>query len=99
LTFIAELYILFIRKVIPMRKIIGSVRKEHPPQFFVNNGVPDGYVIRLANLEERHFPTATKIDVGPDGGIEVRFDMIWLASFAKGEFLEYWRVWRPRRRS
>jgi hypothetical protein len=33
---------------------------------FVHNGLPDGYMVRLASLEERHFGTATKIEEKKD---------------------------------
>jgi hypothetical protein len=66
---------------------------------FVRNGLPDGYVIRLATMEERHFPTATRIIETTDGGIDVRFDCIHLDHFPKGQFLSYWPVVKERPRT
>lgn len=63
---------------------------------FVHNGIPDGFMIRLANLEEKHFPTATRVEEKPDGGIEVWFDCIFLNGYKKGEHLSHWRVYRDR---
>jgi len=36
--------------------------KEQIPGFFVQDGISDGYVVRLEDLTEKHFPTATKIE-------------------------------------
>jgi hypothetical protein len=63
---------------------------------FVRNGIPDGFMVRLANLEERHFPTATRVEEKPDGTIEIWFDRIFLNSYPKGEHLSHWRVVKER---
>ena len=54
----------------------------------------DGYVVRLANFKEKHFPTATLVRATLDGGIELWFDLRFLASFSPGEYLSYWPVYR-----
>ena len=41
---------------------------------FVHKGSPDGYVVRLASWEEKHFPTATKVSENPGQSIEIWFD-------------------------
>ena len=63
---------------------------------FIRMGMPDGFMIRMANLEEKHFPTATKVEEKPDGSIEVWFDRIFLNGYAKGEHLSHWPVVRER---
>ena len=48
---------------------------QKPPDFqpaqFVKNGLPDGFNVRLANMEVKHFPTATRMEETADGGIEI----------------------------
>jgi hypothetical protein len=63
--------------------------KKKISSLFVRNGVPDGYVVRLVNLEEKHFPNATTINEKPDGSIVIWFDRVYLSSFAKSEYLTY----------
>jgi hypothetical protein len=72
-------------------KVLGPVR-------FVHNGLPDGYVVRLASMEEKHFPTATTVRENSDGSIEIRFDQIHLKGYKKGEYLSYWPVKKERPR-
>jgi len=49
-------------------------------------------MVRLANLDEKHFPTATRVEEMPDGSIEIWFDRIFLNRYAKGEHLSHWPV-------
>ena len=65
---------------------------------FVHNGLPDGYVVRLASMEEKHFPTATKVRENPDQSIEIWFDLIFLEKYSKGEYLSFWPVQKERAR-
>ncbi len=70
-----------------------------PVKFFVRNTLPDGYVVRLASMEEKHFPTATEVRRNnTDGSIDIRFDHIWLARFRAEEYLTVWRVSKERPR-
>jgi hypothetical protein len=62
----------------------------------IHNGMPDGFMVRFAGLEEKHFPTATRVEDKPDGSIEIWFDRIFLNRYAKGEHLSHWRVVRER---
>ena len=66
---------------------------------FVRNGVPDGYIVRLSNLEEKHFPTATRVEKLPDESIEIWFDRIFLGTYHKGAYLSYWKVYEREGRS
>jgi len=63
---------------------------------FVRNGLPNGYVVRLDNMEERHFPTATRVKEGSDGSIELYFDRIFLGSFEKSQHKSFWPVYAER---
>jgi hypothetical protein len=73
--------------------------EEHPGRVgFVRNGVPDGYVVRLVNMEEKHFPTATRIEEEPNGSIGVYFDWHHIAYYSKGRYLSYWPVQKERPR-
>ena len=51
--------------------------------FLVQNGIPDGYVVRLVDLSEQHFPKATRVEERGDGSIDLWFDMVYLKGFAK----------------
>lgn len=62
----------------------------------VRNGLPDGYVVRLASLGEKHFPTATKVKENADESIDVWFDLIHLRHYNQGEYLGFWPVQRER---
>lgn len=62
----------------------------------VRNGLQDGYVVRLKNMEERHFPTATEVRDTPAGGIELWNERIYVKGFAKDEYTTYWRVFREK---
>jgi hypothetical protein len=63
---------------------------------FIRNGIPDGFMVRLANLEVTHIHNATRVEEKPDGSIEIWFDRIPLPGYAKGEYLNYWPVVRER---
>ncbi len=63
---------------------------------FLRNGLPDGYIVRLDTMEERHFPTATVVKETTEGGIEILFDRIFLDSFTKGQYRSYWPVHKDR---
>jgi hypothetical protein len=67
-------------------------------RFFVRNGLPDGFVVRLASMDEKHFPTATEVRRNANGSIDVWFDQIFLKNFRAGEYLSYWTVFRERPR-
>jgi hypothetical protein len=64
----------------------------------IHNGIPDGLTVRLASLEEKHFPTATKVVEKPDGSLEIWFDRIFLHTYSKGEHLSHWFTVRERPR-
>jgi hypothetical protein len=53
-------------------------------------------MVRLANLDEEYFPTATRVEEMPDGSVEIWFDRIFLSRYAKGEHLSHWPVVRER---
>lgn len=65
---------------------------QKPPDFqpaqFVKNGLPDGFNVRLANMEVKHFPTATRIEETADGGIEIYNDRLFLERIPNGQHLE-----------
>ena len=63
---------------------------------FIRNGIPDGFMVRLANHEEKHIPNATRVEEKPEGSIEIWYDRIPLPGYAKGEYREYWPVFRER---
>lgn len=63
---------------------------------FIRNGLPDGYVVRLVSLEEKHFPTATRVEEQADGSIDIYFNRIYLGGYKKGEHLSHWPVVRER---
>lgn len=63
---------------------------------FFRNGMPDGYMVRLANMEEKHFPTATIVEENPDGSVDIYFDRLFLAHYDKGEHLTFWPVQKER---
>jgi hypothetical protein len=63
---------------------------------FVHKGSPDGYVVRLASWEEKHFPTATKVSENPGQSIEIWFDLIFLEKYKKGEYLSFWPIQKER---
>ena len=58
---------------------------------------PDGYMVRLTSLEERHFPTATRVAKTEYGGVDLYFDRIHLGHFRKEEFKTYWPVQTARK--
>ncbi len=53
-------------------------------------------MVRLATLQEKHFPTATRVEEKPDGSIEIWFDRIYLNGYVKGEHLRHWPLVRER---
>jgi hypothetical protein len=63
----------------------------------VNNGMADGFMVRLPTKVEVHFPTATRVEVMPDGRLLLYNELICLSpSYAKGEFATFWRVQKER---
>ena len=84
---------------------MSSSKMAAPPdrlvKFFVRNGVPDGFVVRLTSLEEKHFPTATEVTRNANGSIDIWFDRIFLKNLRAGEYLTCWRVHgeRPRHKN
>jgi hypothetical protein len=64
---------------------------------FVRNGIPDGFVVRLTDLKEEHFPTATRVEEKRDGSLEIWNDRVFLKSYKKGEHVgEFWKVVKER---
>ncbi|HTQ59672.1 MAG TPA: hypothetical protein VMI32_05590 [Candidatus Solibacter sp.] len=72
--------------------------RDRVPAFagFIHNGLPDGYMVRLSNMAEKHYGNATHVEVKQDGAIEIRNEWIFLARFEKGQFVSYWPVVRER---
>jgi hypothetical protein len=66
---------------------------------FIRNGVPDGFMVRLASLEEKHFGSATQVLKMPNGGIDIRNEHITVGGYHKGEFTEYWPVFKEKKRA
>lgn len=54
--------------------------------------IPDGYEVRLANGETKHFPTATDVEKTPDGSIRLMVGRVTLDYLKKDAFLDYWPV-------
>jgi hypothetical protein len=69
---------------------------KNQPARFVREGRPDGFVVRLANLQEEYFPTATRIEEKADGSIDIWFDRLFLRRLAKTDYLSYWEVFKNR---
>jgi hypothetical protein len=72
--------------------------RHRPIARLIRNGVPDGYMVRLSGtLQERYFPSATRVARHADGSIQLYNE--WLpigeGSFGKAEFTEVWAVQRP----
>jgi hypothetical protein len=54
----------------------------------------DGFKVRLANGEERHFETATRVEELPDGGILLKNECVSVGHFKESEFSTYWQIFK-----
>jgi hypothetical protein len=63
------------------------LKKKYP---IVHTAPQGGFIVRLANTEEKSFLTATKIEENADGSIEIWADRIYRARFVRGTYLSFW---------